>query len=108
MNNHIQAALSGIVSDDILQIFYTSPFSVQNRVPAVALLEFRESYISAFQQDMMISLYVATGAFITSLATWQRNPPTVKQRSEDLARAVKAYQEGAAGVLEPSREQVEE
>lgn len=94
MNNHIQTSLTGIVSDEILKIFYIAPFSVQGRVPTIALIKFRESYIDAFKQDMMISMYVAVGAFVTSLATWQSRPPTVKERSEELARAVKAYQEG--------------
>jgi hypothetical protein len=110
MNNHIQTSLTGIVSDEILDIFYVAPFSVQSRVPTIALIKFRESYIDAFKQDMMISMYVAVGAFVTSLATWQKRPLTVKERSEELARAVKAYQEGtaAAAGVEPVMGQVKE
>jgi hypothetical protein len=100
MTNHIQSALTGLVSDDILNIFYISSSSVQTRVPTIALLKSRESCIGAFKEDMRISMYVSIGAFVTSLATWQKNPPTAKERSEDLARAVKTYQEGNGAVVE--------
>jgi hypothetical protein len=53
---------------------------------------------------MRISLYGSIGAFVTSLATWQKNPPMVKERREDLAIAVKAYQKGNEAIVEIRRE----
>jgi hypothetical protein len=53
---------------------------------------------------MRISLYGSIGAYVTSLATWQKNPPMVKERREDLAIAVKAYQKGNEAIVEITTE----
>ncbi len=39
-------------------------------------------------------MYVAIAAFVISLCAWQKHPPTVKSRSELLARAVEEYRNG--------------
>lgn len=93
MNKHLQAALEGVVSPAVLQALYISPFTILDYGVSTAL-DFRTSYISAFREDMRIAMYVSVVAFIASLCSWQRHPPTVKERSEQLAEAVKEYQEG--------------
>jgi hypothetical protein len=42
---------------------------------------------------MRIALYVSITAFVCSICAWHSNPPTVQERSELLAVAVKEYQE---------------
>jgi len=58
------------------------------------MLLFRESYIAAFAEDMRIAMYVSVVTFVMSLFAWQRHPPTVQERSELLAAAVKDYRNG--------------
>jgi hypothetical protein len=92
MNDHMKAALEGIVSSDVLQSLYISPFTIlQYGLPAE--IAFRNSYIKAFSEDMTIALYVSIAAFVCSICAWHSNPPTVQERSELLAVAVKEYQE---------------
>jgi hypothetical protein len=92
MNNHIKAALEGIVSSEALQSLYISPFTIlQYGLPAE--IAFRGSYIKAFSEDMRIALYVSIAAFACSICAWHSNPPTVQERSELLAVAVKEYKE---------------
>jgi len=66
------------------------------------MLLFRNSYIAAFSEDMRNAMYVSIAAFAISLCAWQKNPPTVQERSELLAVAVKSYQDEkrAAALLE--------
>ena len=104
MNNHLQAALEGVVSPAVLQALYISPFTIVEYGVSTEL-DFRTSYISAFREDMRVAMYVAVAAFICSLCAWQPHPPTVKERSEQLAQAVKEYQEGRA-VLKLTRPEV--
>jgi predicted small integral membrane protein len=54
-------------------------------------LLFRESYIKAFSKDLRVAMYVAIAAFMVFLCVWQRHSPTVKERSELLAKAVVDY-----------------
>ena len=104
MNNHVQDTLEGVVSSDVLQSLYKSPFTItQYGVSTEAL--FRESYIRAFSQDMKISMYVAIVAFVVSICAWQRHPPTVQERSELLAAAVKEYK-GRKAATEEVRNEV--
>jgi hypothetical protein len=92
MNDHMKAALEGIVSSEVLQSLYISPFTIlQYGLPAE--IAFRSSYIKAFSEDMRIALYVSIAAFLCSICAWHSNPPTVQERSELLAVAVKVYQE---------------
>jgi len=90
MNNHLQAALEGTVSPEILQYLYISPFTILKYGVSIAL-EFRRSYIAAFANDMRIAMYISVAAFVFSLCTWQRHPPTMKEKRELLAAAREAY-----------------
>ena len=56
-------------------------------------LAFRASYINAFKQDMRIAMCVACAARVCALCAWQKNPPTVAERSAALEVAVREYQE---------------
>ncbi len=99
MNNNIEAALEGSVTPAVLKSLYVFPFTVLEDGIEVAL-KFRASYITSFKQDSYIGLYVSAAAFVCSLCIYQRNPPTVKQRSEELAAAVAAYQQSKSAVVE--------
>jgi hypothetical protein len=92
MNGHMKAALEVIVSPEVLESLYISPFTIlEYGLPAE--IAFRSSYIKAFSEYLRISMYVSIAAFVCSLCAWQRNPPTVQERSELLAIVVKEYQE---------------
>jgi hypothetical protein len=68
MNDHMKAALEGIVSSEVLQSLYISPFTIlQYGLPAE--IAFRSSYIKAFSEDMRIALYVSIAAFLFVLGT---------------------------------------
>lgn len=100
MNNHIKSALTGLLSSEALSELYISPFNIVEYGPEVELA-FRASYINAFAQDLRIAMYVACAAFVCALCTWQKNPPTVAERSAALEVAVREYQESKrTGVVE--------
>ena len=92
MNNHIQTALTGLLSPQALSNLYISPFDIVEYGVEVELA-FRATYISAFAQDMRIAMHVACAAFICALCAWQKNPPTVAERSAALELAVREHQE---------------
>jgi hypothetical protein len=93
MNNHLESALKGVVSPSVLKSLFISPFTISEYDLRTEAL-FRDSYIKAFSEDMSIALYVAAAAFVVSLCAWQKNAPTVKERSALLAKAVEEYQNG--------------
>jgi len=93
MNNHIETALKGRVTNEILKKIYISPFSILDYGLEAAAL-FRQSYIGAFEQDMRVCMYIAIVGFVSSLCIWQKNPPTVEERSALLAKAVQEYKDG--------------
>jgi hypothetical protein len=92
MNNNIETFLKGHVTDEVLRKILISPFSILDYGAGPALL-FRSSYIQAFSQDMQVSMYIAIVGFVSSLCIYQRNPPTVAERSELLAKAVQEYKD---------------
>ena len=92
MNNHIETALKGHVSNEVLKNIYLSPFSILDYGVEAAQL-FRESYIGAFAQDMRVCMYIAIVGFVTSLFIWQKHPPTVAERSALLEVAVQKYKD---------------
>jgi hypothetical protein len=93
MNNHLQSTLEGVVSPSVLKALFISPFTIKQYSLETEVL-FRESYIQAFSEDLRVAMYVAAAAFLVSLCSWQKHPPTVKERSELLAKAVEEYQNG--------------
>jgi hypothetical protein len=93
MNNHLQSTLEGVVSPSVLKALFISPFTIKQYSLETEVL-FRESYIKAFSEDLRVAMYVAAAAFLVSLCSWQKHPPTVKERSELLAKAVEEYQNG--------------
>jgi hypothetical protein len=99
MNNHLQSSLSDVVTPSVLQALFISPFTISDYGLETEAL-FRESYIKAFSEDLRVAMYVAIAAFVVSLCAWQKHPPTVKERSELLAKAVEEYRNGVreAGV----------
>ena len=91
MNNHLQSTLGGIVSPSVLNALFISPFTIKQYSLETEVI-FRESYIEAFSEDLRVAIYVSIAAFVVSLCAQQKHPPTVKERSELLAKAVEEYQ----------------
>lgn len=96
MNNHLSdtllsdAALS--LPPHALDVLYRAPFRILE-FGTRAAVDFRESYISAFREDMWVCMWVSVAALVAALATWHKNPPTVESRSRELEEAVRAYNE---------------
>jgi hypothetical protein len=95
LNKYLEASLKDIVSPEALNALYISPFTILDYgIPAA--VAFRESYVKAFAQDMRISMYLGCAAFVCAICAWQKRAPTVQERSEKLAQAVKAYEDAKA------------
>ena len=86
MNNHLQAALEGVVSPPVLKSLFIFPFTISEYDLKTEAL-FRKGYIKAFSEDLRVPMYVATIAFSVSLCVGPKHPPTAKERSELLAKA---------------------
>lgn len=90
MNKHISSSISNLISPANLQGIFVSPFTIGNYSQAIQI-EIRKSYIGAFKEDMRISMCICAVALVVSLAAWQRKPPIVAMRKEQLATAIRAY-----------------
>jgi hypothetical protein len=106
MNNHMKSALTGLITPQALSDLYISPFNILEYGPEVEIA-FRASYIKAFAQDLRIGMYVACAAFVCALCAWQKNPPTVAERSAALEVAVREFQ-ALKKEREQSKRQLEE
>ncbi len=90
MNNHLQEAFEGIIGPESLQTLFISPFTIRNFGSTIAS-QFRETFIAIFAADMRIAMYVSVAAFGASLCAWQKNPPTIDQKMEQLEAARRRY-----------------
>ncbi|KAH6847112.1 major facilitator superfamily domain-containing protein [Chaetomium sp. MPI-CAGE-AT-0009] len=84
LNSMIQDRLENVLTPEELSDFYTSPVAVYS-LPAFQQLKIREVYIDAFNVNMRVCLGVSALAVIAALCTYQRRPPTVQKRLDDLA-----------------------
>jgi hypothetical protein len=79
----IQAKLQDTLTTEQLANFYRSPLTLFTFTSAQQLLA-REAFIDAFKIDMYICLGVSLASLFVSFFTYQKRPPSVKSRLEDL------------------------
>lgn len=85
LNTRTQQTLGNILSPEQLDDFYKSPAAASS-FQLAQQIQVRQTYIDAFDIDMRICLGIAATSLLVSLCTYQRNPPTMKKRLEDLER----------------------
>lgn len=79
----IQTNLKDILTPEQLANFYSSPLAIFTFSSAQQMLA-REAFIDAFRIDMYICLGVSVASLFVSLLTYQKHPPSVKSRLDDL------------------------
>ena len=86
LNNDIGAALTGILTPEQLSDFYSSPISILN-FSLTQQYYVRETFITTFNKDMRICMYVSAACLLVTLFAYQKNPPNMKDRIEELEAA---------------------
>jgi hypothetical protein len=85
LNTKIQNTLSSVLSPEQLNDFYKSPAVILS-FTTTEKLAVRKTYIDAFAIDMRICTGISAASLLVSLFTYQRNPPSIKKRLDDLER----------------------
>jgi hypothetical protein len=85
LNTKIQNTLSSVLSPGQLSDFYKSPAAILTFTLAEKI-EVRETYIDAFTIDMRICIGISIASLLASLCTYQRNPPSIQKRLDDLEK----------------------
>ncbi|KAM3440691.1 hypothetical protein NHJ13734_003148 [Beauveria thailandica] len=81
----IQEGLQGSLTPDELASFYRSPLALFQFGPKQQLLA-RQAFIDAFRLDMYICVGVSAASLLVALFTYQRHPPSVQSKLEDLEK----------------------
>lgn len=79
----IQDGLQDSLTQEQLDQFYRDPLSLF-RFPPLQQLMARRAFIEAFKIDMYICIGVACASLVVALFTFQRHPPSVKTKLQDL------------------------
>jgi hypothetical protein len=85
LNTKIQNTLGSVLSPEQLGDFYKSPAAILSFTLAEKI-EVRETYIDAFAIDMRICIGISVASLLASLCTYQRNPPSIQKRLDDLEK----------------------
>lgn len=97
LNDDIGKSLSNILSPAQLSDFYSSPISILNFTP-IEQYYVRETFILTFNKDMRMCMYVSVVCLLVTLCAYQKNPPTMKDRIDELEAAyVRTEQMEAVG-----------
>lgn len=83
LNSLIQQKLTGVLSPQQLDDFYRTPIVITS-FNILQQLEVRRTYIQAFTVNMRMCMGISAGCLLASLFTYQRNPPSIKKRLDDL------------------------
>ena len=84
LNTMIRDRLESVLTPEELSDFYVSPVATYS-FPPVKQLKIREVYIDSFNTSMRVCIGISAVAVIAALCTYQRDPPTIKKRLDDLA-----------------------
>lgn len=79
----IQTSLQDTLTAEQLASFYRSPLMIFTFSPSQQQLA-RKAFIDAFRIDMYICLGISIASLFISFFTYQKHPPCVKTRLEDL------------------------
>lgn len=80
--------LGDVLSSEQISILYRNPgyISQLNVMQQVAV---REAFGLAFNECLRVCTYVAAVSWLVSLFVWQRDPPSLQQRKEELDAAMR-------------------
>ncbi|OAA58692.1 Major facilitator superfamily domain, general substrate transporter [Cordyceps fumosorosea ARSEF 2679] len=81
----IQSGLQDSLTPDQLASFYRSPLILLQFGPKQQLVA-RQAFIDAFRVDMYVCVGVSVASLLVALFTYQRHPPSVQSKLEDLER----------------------
>ncbi|KAH6636358.1 hypothetical protein F5144DRAFT_619703 [Chaetomium tenue] len=83
LNSRIAETLTGVLSAAEMEAFYRSP-TVMRSFATYKQLQVRTTYIEAFRVDMHVCIAMSAACLIASLCVYQRTPPSIKKRLDDL------------------------
>ena len=86
LNDDIGKSLSNVLSSTQLADFYSSPISILN-FTLIEQYYVRETFILTFNKDMRMCMYVSAVCLLVTLCAYQKNPPTMKERIDELEAA---------------------
>jgi hypothetical protein len=86
LNDDISKSLSNVLSPTQLADFYSSPISILN-FTLIEQYYVRETFILTFNKNMRMCMYVSVVCLLVTLCAYQKNPPTVKERIDELEAA---------------------
>jgi len=101
-NSMAHSRLQGILTYEQISDLQTSTSILQSLKPVQAEAV-RVVYADSFSQSMRVCMYIAIASLVASLATWQKNPPSV---SKAHAKP-ETKQASAEGPLTPSSDEVD-
>lgn len=81
----IQDSLKGTITPEQLASFYRNPLALFTFGPKQQLLA-RQAFVDAFRVDMYICVALSAASLFVALFTYQRNPPSVQSKLEDLEK----------------------
>lgn len=83
LNKRVAETLATVLTSDEMAQFYRSP-TITRSLDLHKQLRIRTTYMAAFQIDMYMCVGISVASLIASLCTYQKEPPSVKKRLEDL------------------------
>lgn len=105
LNARIQEALASVLTPQQLDDFYRSPAATLTFSP-LQQLRVRETYVDSFSINMRVCVGMAAACLVASLCTYQRNPPSVKKRLEDLEALFARSAAASGAAADPDRPNV--
>ncbi|KAH8588579.1 major facilitator superfamily domain-containing protein [Bisporella sp. PMI_857] len=83
LNQFVEKELTGVVTSEQLEEFYTSPVAgYQWGVYEQSFV--RKAETKAFRHDMLNCTYISAACLVISLFTYQKRPPTILERKRQL------------------------
>jgi hypothetical protein len=86
LNDDISKSLSSALSPTQLADFYSSPISILN-FTLTEQIQVRQTFILTFNKDMRMCMYVSVVCLLVTLCAYQKDPPTMKERIDELEAA---------------------
>lgn len=81
------SGLVDVLSPEQISILYRNPAYI-SQLSLVQQVAVRQAFGLAFNDCLRICTYIAAVSLVVSLFVWQRNPPTIEQRKNQLEAAM--------------------
>lgn len=86
--NHI-SSLTGTLTPSQISILYRNPAYI-SQLNVVEQLAVRDAFATSFNESLRICTYLGAVSLVISAFVWQRNPPTIEDRKNQLEAAILA------------------